>query len=249
MAAIEPTRGRAGISSGTAGCLGHDLLNSKSPAKSSLEDFIDDCEAGLRRHELTSYYFPTIREYLRGCAPMLSRGLEVSGTAVGNDFCFPAERACEIAGSNAGSIARPSWLHLFRRPHGTSERSAKLAVSAIEECRQYAGDMWRDWPWRTGGLTATADGLLDLVKQYKALVGVNLDRDFTVPYAELAASATITAGQGTITPWRTRHRLFWPYLASWPMIWLHLLEFEENESPRDACRRYVDEMRTAFEAV
>src|SRR4051812_26389210 len=68
-----------------------DLLKGKSP-KHTLNDFINDCaKFGLDGAELTSYYFPPepSAEYLRGLkAYAFRRGLNVSGTPVGNDFCF-----------------------------------------------------------------------------------------------------------------------------------------------------------------
>src|SRR4051812_13585219 len=66
-----------------------DLLKAKAP-KLTLNDFIDDCaEFGLDGAELTSYYFPPkpSAEYLRGFkAYAFRRGLNISGTPVGNDF-------------------------------------------------------------------------------------------------------------------------------------------------------------------
>ena len=79
-----------------------DLLQG-NPPRLSLVDFIDDCATfGLDGTELTSYYFPqtpteTYLRQLKGEA--FRRGLDISGTAVGNDFCFPPgeQRNKEIA--------------------------------------------------------------------------------------------------------------------------------------------------------
>src|SRR5215216_6585266 len=69
-----------------------DLLKGKMP-KLKLNDFIEDCaKFGLDGTELTSYYFPSqpTLEFLRDIkAYAFRRGLDVSGTAVGNDFCHP----------------------------------------------------------------------------------------------------------------------------------------------------------------
>ena len=70
-----------------------DLLTGKPP-QLKLDDFIDDC-AGMHLEgtELTSYYFPTDvgPDYLRHIKNLTFRlGLDISGTAVGNDFCHPA---------------------------------------------------------------------------------------------------------------------------------------------------------------
>src|SRR5262245_39465151 len=73
-----------------------DLLSKKGgqPAQLTIEDFITDCaKMGLEGTELTSYYFPadTNATYLRQVKSLCFKlGLDVSGTAVGNDFCHPA---------------------------------------------------------------------------------------------------------------------------------------------------------------
>src|SRR4051812_17783666 len=68
-----------------------DLLTGPEP-KLTLIDFIQDCaKFGLEGTELTSYYFPKALtpEYLRTLKTACFRlGLDVSGTAVGNDFGF-----------------------------------------------------------------------------------------------------------------------------------------------------------------
>jgi sugar phosphate isomerase/epimerase len=62
-------------------------------AKFTLEKFIDFCaEQNLDGCELTGYYFPqTItEEYLNSLKERTFRlGLDISGTAIGNDFCKP----------------------------------------------------------------------------------------------------------------------------------------------------------------
>ena len=68
------------------------LLNVKAP-QLTLSDFIADCaKMQLEGTELTSYYFPNpvTPEYLRQLRQQCFRlGLDVSGTAVGNDFGHP----------------------------------------------------------------------------------------------------------------------------------------------------------------
>ena len=68
------------------------LLQGKT-AELTVADFIDDCaKMQLEGTELTSYYFPnpTTPEYLRELKRQCFRlGLDVSGTAVGNDFGHP----------------------------------------------------------------------------------------------------------------------------------------------------------------
>lgn len=63
-------------------------------AKMRLEDFIQYCaDQNLDGTELTSYYFPKefSQSYLIAIKEQTFRlGLDVSGTAIGNDFCKPA---------------------------------------------------------------------------------------------------------------------------------------------------------------
>ena len=252
-----------------------DLLQAKSPSeKLSLEDFIADCaKLGLQGTELTSYYFPEnpTPEYLRGLRRQcFLLGLDVSGTAVGNDFCFPAgeKRDAEIAGVKAwvdrAAILGAPVIRIFSgHPHGTSEEEArKLTVSAIEECCQYAGEHGVVLALENhGGLTATAAGLLDLVKAVQSpWFGVNLDTGnfhSEDPYAELAQLAPYAVNvqvKVSMSPaGGKRERADFGRLARIVADAGYrgyiVLEFEENESPRDACSRYVDEMRAAFESV
>ena len=66
---------------------------SRSRVSFTLDDFVRDCAAmQLEGTELTSYYFPAdvsdddLRRLKRLCFEL---GLDISGTAVGNDFCVP----------------------------------------------------------------------------------------------------------------------------------------------------------------
>src|SRR5206468_11082248 len=92
--AIEPIARTAGshFKYSLAAYSYRDLLKGKMP-KLKLNDFIEDCaKFGLDGTELTSYYFPPepSSEYLRGLkAIAFRRGLNISGTPVGNDVSFP----------------------------------------------------------------------------------------------------------------------------------------------------------------
>ena len=72
-----------------------DVLQGKSK-RLTIDDFLDDCaKFGLDGTELTSYYLPQNgpEKYFRDLkASAFRRGLDVSGTAVGNDFCYRAWR-------------------------------------------------------------------------------------------------------------------------------------------------------------
>src|SRR5262245_12520444 len=182
-----------------------DLLTAKPP-KLTLDDFIVDCaKMGLEGTELTSYYFPEnpTPEYLRHLKQLSFRlGLDISGTAVGNDFCHPSgdERQKQIKlvkqwVDNAEILGAPVIRIFSGHPHGTNEQEAhRLAVEAIEECCQYAGQHGVFLALENhGGLTATVSGLLSLVRDVKSpWFGVNLDTgnfNSEDPYADLAQIA------------------------------------------------------------
>jgi sugar phosphate isomerase/epimerase len=247
-----------------------DLLNAQPP-KRTLDDFIVDCaKMGLQGTELTSYYFPKepSLEYLRHIKQLCFRlGLDVSGTAVGNDFCHPAgdKRDSEIKHVKqwidyAEILGAPVIRIFSGTPHGTSEPEAhRLAVEAIEQCCQYAGEHGVCLALENhGGLTTQVDGLLALVRDVKSpWFGVNLDTgnfrsadvyadiERVAPYAinvQVKVSIEPAAGKRQHGDFRRVARI----LADAGYRGYVVLEFEEPEDPLTACPRYVDEMRQAF---
>ncbi len=114
--AIDPIerKGGAKFKFSVAAYSYRDLLTG-SPAKLSLDDFIDDCaKMQLEGTELTSYYFPpdVSPDYLRHIKNLTFRlGLDISGTSVGNDFCWPdgPKRQEQIALVKPGSTTPKSW--------------------------------------------------------------------------------------------------------------------------------------------
>jgi sugar phosphate isomerase/epimerase len=272
--AIEPIKrdGKSFFKFSLAAYSYRDLLTAK-PAKFTLDDFIGDCaKMGLDGTELTSYYFPPdpSGEYLRHLKQLCFQlGLDVSGTAVGNDFCHPPgkQRDAEIRDvkrwvDHAQTLGAPVIRIFSGHPHGTSEQEAhRLAVEAIEECCQYSGERGVFLALENhGGLTTTADGLLALVKDVQSpWFGVNLDTgNFNTadPYADLARLAPYAlnvqvkvsihpaGGQRGHADFRRLAQI----VADAGYRGYIVLEFEENEDPREACPRYVDEMRAAFKA-
>ena len=190
--AIEPIKrnGKSFFKFSLAAYSYRDLLNAKPPkTKLTLEDFISDCaKMGLEGTELTSYYFPEqpTNEYLRHLKQHCFRlGLDVSGTAVGNDFCHPAgearDRELEHVKrwvDHAEILGAPVIRIFSGQPHGTSEEEARrLCVAAIEECCQYAGEHGVFLALENhGGLTTSVEGILELVRAVQSpWFGVNLD--------------------------------------------------------------------------
>src|SRR3954469_606904 len=117
----------------------------------TLNDFIDDCaKLGLEGTELTSYYFPKqpTADYLHGLRSQAFRlGLDISGTAIGNEFGHPKgeKRDAEIAKTKQwiehAAVLTAPVIRIFAGPQqkGQPEGEAhSLMVSAIEECCDYA---------------------------------------------------------------------------------------------------------------
>ncbi len=248
-----------------------DLLTGASPPL-TLFDFVHDCaRMGLEGTELTSYYFPqpVTREYLCTLKQLCFKlGLDVSGTAVGNDFCLPpgSKRDEQLAlvkrwVDHAVLLGAPVIRIFSGGASGqVSEPEARrLAIEAIEECCQYAGEHGVMLALENhGGLTSTAEGMLELVRAVRSpWFGVNLDTGnfhSADVYAELAMLApyavnvqvkvVVQQGNGPREP--ADFRRLAGLLRDAGYRGYIVLEFEESEDPRQACPRYLDELRAAF---
>lgn len=236
-----------------------------------LSDFIDDCaKMQLDGTELTSYYFPnpTTPEYLRGLkrqAYLL--GLDVSGTAVGNDFCHPEgeARQKQIAlvkrWVDYAEILNAPVIRIFsgnQKKDQTVEQAHKLAVSAMEECCDYAGQHGITLALENhGGLTATADGMLALVNDVKSpWFGVNMDTgNFHTAdvYGDLARIAPYSVnvqlkvvvsanGQREATDYNRLAKI----LTDAGYRGYIVLEYEEKGDPRVECPAEMEKVRKAF---
>ena len=277
LQAIEPIQrnGRSKFKFSLAAYSYRDLLTSKPP-KVTLDDFVADCaQMGLEGTELTSYYFPEnvtpdFLSKVRGLAFRL--GLDVSGTAVGNDLCHPPgpERDKQIAYvkrwvDNAALLGAPVIRIFSGSPHGTTPEAAKeahrLAVEGIEECCQYAGQHSVYLALENhGGLTEKVDNMLSLIKDVKSpWFGVNLDSGnfhSDDPYADLAKIApyAVNVQIKVVVSGPDRKKQPSDYarlaeiLSSAGYRGYIVLEFEEPEEPRAACPKYMADIRKAFQA-
>jgi sugar phosphate isomerase/epimerase len=185
-----------------------DRLAGPSPSM-DLFQFADfAAELALDAIEPTSYYFPPDADaaYCHRLRQYAFRvGLDVSGTAVRNDFCLPPgpKRDADLAHVRA-------WIDLAAEldapvirifagqvPRGGDEAEAVArCVEGIEQSLAYAAQKGVALALENhGGITATAAGLLRIVKAVRAPAGnfgVNLDSgNFhgADPYAELAEIA------------------------------------------------------------
>lgn len=157
--------------------------------KMSLEGFLDKAvEMNLDGVELTAYYFPdTERETLYALKRMaLKRGLEISGTAVGNNFCLadPDKRAEQIAmvkkwlehSVRLGAPVMRVFAGGVPRGH-TEEEARQWTITALQECVESAKEYGVLLALENhGGITATAEQVETIVKGVGSeWLAVNLD--------------------------------------------------------------------------
>jgi sugar phosphate isomerase/epimerase len=182
-------------------------LKRKPRPSMTLDDFIDLAaeQPHLDAVELTAYYFPeTTPEYLAHLKGRCTRlGLDVSGTAVGNNFAVadPDKLRGQLASVK-------SWVEHTARLGGktmrifaggvekgdTEDKARARCVEAIQEACDHAAKFGVLLALENhGGLTATIDQMLALVRAVRHdWFGVNLDTgNFHTqdPYADLAQLA------------------------------------------------------------
>lgn len=181
-------------------------LNLKPKPSMTLDDFIDlAADMNLDAIEPTAYYFAdTSVEYLAHLKGKCTRlGLDVSGTAVGNNFCTsdPAKLREQIAYVN-------KWVDIAVRlgaktvrifagnvDQGDSEDKARArCIEAIQETCDYAGKQGIYLALENhGGIVTTIEQMLTLVKAVKHdWFGVNWDTGnfhSEDPYADLTRLA------------------------------------------------------------
>ena len=236
----------------------------------TLDDFLDRAaELGLDAVEPTSYYFrDTSPAFLRALRARAFRlGLDISGTAIGNDFAHPAgpKRDQQIAHTkrwidNAELLGAPV-IRIFaghKKKEQTDDDAHRLIVAGIEETSAYAGEHGIYLALENhGGPTGTADGLLKIVRDVKSpWFGVNLDTgNFRSPdaYADIAAAAPYALnvqvkveirvdGKSQPTDYKRiagilRKAGYRGYLA---------LEYEAHEDPLAAIPRHIQALREAI---
>jgi sugar phosphate isomerase/epimerase len=271
--AIEPIArtGEAKFKFSLAGYSYRRLLQGNPPAL-TLHDFVRDCASfGLEGTELTSYYFPdpVTPEYLFDLRRLCFRlGLDVSGTAVRNDFGLPPgpERDHWIAHVKSwvdySAMLGAPVIRIFAGsvPRGSSPQEAhRRMVEGFEECCEYAGKHGIHLALENhGGPTATVEGLLALVRDVQSpWFGVNLDTGNFVSndiYADLAKAApyainvqvkvVVTGPDGKKQP--TDFARLASILRQAGYRGYIVLEYEEDGDPRTECRRYLDAIREAF---
>lgn len=201
--AIEPVRrtGKSRIRLSIAAYSYREYLNLKKPTM-TLDDFIDlAAQMDLDAVEPTAYYFAqTTPDYLNQLKGHCTRlGLDVSGTAVGNDFCVgdPGKLKEQIA-----SVKQ--WVEITSRlggktirifagkvpKGGTEDKSRAQCIEAIQEACDYAGKYGVYLALENhGGIVTTINQMLSIVQAVQhPWFGVNFDTGnfhSADPYADL----------------------------------------------------------------
>jgi sugar phosphate isomerase/epimerase len=205
--AIEPVQrlGKSHIRLSIAAYSFRQYLNLKKPTM-TLADFVDfAARMDLDAVEPTAYYFPeTTDEFLATLKGRCTRlGLDVSGTAVGNNFATadPAKRKEQMVyvkkWVDYSSLLGAKTIRIFAgtMDKGDTEDKARArCVEAIQEACDYAGKRGIYLALENhGGIVTTIDQMLALVQAVKhPWFGVNWDTGnfhSADPYADLAKLA------------------------------------------------------------
>ncbi|MEX0717340.1 MAG: sugar phosphate isomerase/epimerase family protein [Planctomycetaceae bacterium] len=237
--------------------------------KMLLDDFIKYCaELDLDGCEPTGYYFPndTDDAYLNHLKNLAFRlGLDISGTAIGNDFCqtddanLKKEVDLTKMWIDRAAVLGAPVIRIFSgnaKRGQTEEQAFQMAVRGIEQSLEHAEKKGVFLALENhGGLTATADGMLKLIGAVKptAWFGVNFDSGnfhSADPYAELEKIAPYTFNaQVKVVMHRAGKRedadlgRIVKILNDAGYRGYLVLEYEEREDPKVAVPRYIGELR------
>jgi sugar phosphate isomerase/epimerase len=270
-AAIEPIRrvGKPNIRLSCAAYSFRKYLDLKKPTM-DLDGFIELCaDLGLDAVELTAYYFAqTTPEYLAHLKSKCTRlGLDVSGTAVGNNFCVTDPD--KLAGQK--KMVR-DWIEHTSRLGGKTirifagnlekndreETARDRAVAAIDEVCQYAAKYGIILALENhGGITATPEQMLAIIKAVKSeAFGVNFDTgNFHTddPYADLAKIApyaVVSQIKTEVHPKGKREdadlKRLLDILKSAGFRGYVALEYEAAEDPKTAVPKAIAALRRAL---
>ena len=234
----------------------------------TLDDFIEFCaEMDLDGTELTSYYFPAevTHEYLMHLKELTFRlGLDISGTAIGNNFCLPEGEARDFELEmtrkwiDYAAVMGAPVIRIFAGsiPKGDTEEAAlDRCVAGINESLEYAAGKGVVLALENhGGITSTPDQILSIVERVddSPWFGVNFDSgNFHTddPYADLERIAPYAVNaqlKVVITVAGERQE---PDMARMVGILKDagyrgyvVLEYEEDD-PHGEIPRYIEELR------
>jgi sugar phosphate isomerase/epimerase len=243
---------------------------SRASAKMTLEDFVHYCdELQLGATELTGYYFPkaVTTEYLLSLKELCFRlGLDISGTAIGNDFCLPEgpQREAQLKMArdwiDYAAVLGAPVIRIFagKVPKGDSEEAAlERCIAGIDESLEYAAMKGVALALENhGGITATPEQMLRIVKAVKPSpwFGVNFDSgnfrtadpygdlEQIAPYAINAQIKVVVSPNGGRKEEADYERLI-AILKDAGYRGYVALEYEEPDDPKGEIPKHLDRLR------
>lgn len=236
----------------------------------SMQDFVNYCaDQGIEGAEVTSYFFDsTDRDYLLELKRIaFVRGISLSGTAIGNNFCLPkgARRDQQIASAkewiDRAAIMGAPHIRIFAGPQGDLpfKEARSLCVEAIKECCDYAAERGVFLGLENhGGIVAESEVLLGIVDEVDhPWLGINLDSgNFHTadPYRDLELCAPYAVNVQIKTELRPKDRpaestdmnRIASILKKSGYQGYVVLEHEANEDPWEFVPRHMKTMRAAL---
>lgn len=239
-----------------------------APQQIDLFGFIDyAADQGCDAVELTSYYFPSNVApdfLLKIKRHAFLRGIELSGTAVGNTFTHPRgekrDREIRLVKQwieNAALMGMPHIRVFAGSAEGQPLEVAKRnCIEALEECLEPASKAGVFLGIENhGGIVAEAGPLIEIINSIQSpWLGINLDTaNFHTedPYADLERCAPYAVNVQLKTELRARNRPKEPSDLNRLITILKranyqgyvVLEYEAEESPYTAVPRTLDQLR------
>ncbi len=235
----------------------------------NLFQFVDYCRSlKVDGAELTSYYFPSevSSDFLARLKLYCQKaGVTISGGAIRNDFCQPDGPALDADFGQAKlwidrySALGVSAIRVFagKLPKGDDlDATLKRCAGHLQRACDYAASKGMTLALENhGGVTATAEGLLSILRQVDSeAMAVNFDsgnfRSSTDPYAELAQIAPFAVNaqiKVEIFPDGAREQTDLKRVLSILRDagysgWV-ALEYEAAEEPKEAIPKWLDQLR------
>lgn len=245
-----------------------EFLAGKQPSM-TLDDFVRLCaDLDLDGTELTSYYFPAgfDEAYLIHLKQLTFRlGLDISGTAIANDFCLPPGEAREKTLAHTrrwidyAALMGAPVIRIFAGvvPKGDSETAAiERCAAGINEALDYAARKGVCLALENhGGITSTPAQMLQIIERVNdsPWFGVNLDGgNFASPdpYSDLARIAPYAINVQIKTDVRVNGKQeeadlprIIKILADANYRGYVVLEYEGKENPKTAVPRHIETLR------
>lgn len=235
-------------------------------ATMTIEEFIDLCaKLELDAVELTSYYiYKSGKDYMHELkARAFRKGLTISGTSVGNNFCLPPGEALDkqLADlrtwvDNAVEMGAPHIRVFAGKPSGPDKRDQDFQhlVAALKQALEYAGSRGVFLGIENHGyLTENAEDVLKIVEAVPSpWLGINLDTgnfkvhgyediEKTVSKAVNCQIKTMINDGGSRKP-ADFARIF-AILRKADYRGIVALEYEDKEDPKTGVPKIIDRLR------